>query len=226
MSEIALGRMSLTSSRRLQSEVDQGRRHLSATREEAVKVEANRLASNLFGAAAARERDGEQQAKDGRLAAALETMRDAAARYEEAGRAARVIGVERARADQARALMLAAKERAAREAPGFKEALARESEGDSRYGELAFEDAAKRFAAAARLFAAVPPMMRRITCWEWRCRRLGMRRKDSGRRIWRSGSHRRMRSGKRSQRARTPSREISSASRCSSMPRARRAWRT
>jgi predicted Ser/Thr protein kinase len=148
---------SLTSSRRLQSEVDQGRRHLSATREEAVKVEADRLASNLFGAAAARERDGEQQAKDGRLAAALETMRDAAARYEEAGRAARVIGVERARADQARALMLAAKERAAREAPGFKEALARESEGDSRYGELAFEDAAKRFAAAARLFAAAPP---------------------------------------------------------------------
>jgi hypothetical protein len=95
--------------------------------------------------------------EDGRVAAALETMRDAAARYEEAGRAARVIGMERARADQARALMLAAKERAAQEGPGFKEALARESEGDSRYGELAFEDAAKRFAAAARLFAAVPP---------------------------------------------------------------------
>jgi predicted Ser/Thr protein kinase len=147
----------VATSRRLSSEVDRGRKQVSSTREEAMKVEANRLASSLFDAAAALDRAGEQQAKDGRLGAAVETMRDAAVRYEEAGRAARAIGMERAKADQARALMLAAKERAPRETPAFKEALDRENEGDRRYDELAFRDAAERFGVAARLFATVPP---------------------------------------------------------------------
>ena len=147
----------VATSRRLANEVDRGRKHVSSAREEAVKAEANRLASNLFDAAAATDRAGEQQAKEGRLGAAVETMRDAAVRYEEAGRVARARGMERSKADQARALMLAAKELAARETPAFKEALARESEGDRRYDELAFRDAAELFGAAARLFAAVPP---------------------------------------------------------------------
>jgi len=147
----------VASSRRLPSEVDRGRKLVSLAREEAVKVDANRLASSLFEEAAAKDRAGEQQAKDGRLGAAVETMRGAAVRYEEAGRAARAIGVDRAKADRARALMLAAKERAAREIPAFQEGLARESEGDSRYEKLAFQDAAERFEAATRLFATAPP---------------------------------------------------------------------
>jgi serine/threonine-protein kinase len=143
--------------RRLPNGVEQERKLVSLAREEAVRLEANRLASNLFEAAAARDRAAEQQAKDGRLGATVETMRDAAARYEEAGRAARAIGMERAKADQARALMLAAKESAARETPAFQEGLARESDGNSRYEKLAFQDAADRFEAATRLFATVPP---------------------------------------------------------------------
>src|SRR5262249_39183384 len=92
----------------------------------------------------------------GRLRAAAETMRDAAVRYEEAGRAAKAVGVERAKADQARAVMVAAKGRATRDTPEFKEALAHEGDGDDRYGELAFQEAARHFGAAARLFATVP----------------------------------------------------------------------
>jgi len=122
-----------------------------------VKVEANRLARTLFDAAAGKDRVGEQQAKDGRLSAAVGTMREAAAGYEEAERVSRVTGAERTKADEARALMLAAKERAPGGTTEFKEALAQESEGDSRYGELAFREAAERFGVAARLFATVPP---------------------------------------------------------------------
>ena len=144
-------------SRHLQTEVDRERRHVSAAREGAVKVEANRLARTLFDAAAGKDRVGEQQAKDGRLSAAAGTMREAAAGYEEAERVSRVTGAERTKADEARTLMLAAKERAPRETTEFKEALAQESEGDSRYGELAFREAAERFGAATRLFASVPP---------------------------------------------------------------------
>jgi len=144
-------------SRHLQTEVDRERRHVGAAREAAVKVEANRLARTLFDAAAGKDRAGEQQAKDGRLSAAVGTMREAAAGYEEAERVARVTGVERTKADEARALMLAAKEQASRGTMEFKEALTQESEGDSRYAEFAFREAAERFGAAARLFATVPP---------------------------------------------------------------------
>src|SRR5262249_22185777 len=96
-------------SRHQQTEVDRERRHINAAREAAVKVEANRLARTLFDAAAGKDRAGEQQAKDGRLSAALGTMREAAAGYEEAERVAKVTGAERAKADEAHALMLAAK---------------------------------------------------------------------------------------------------------------------
>jgi len=146
-----------TASRRVQGEVEQAQKHLETTREEALKVEANRLATDLFDRAAAKERDGEQLRMGGSVGPAITALREAAALYEEAGRAARVAGEERTRADQARALMLAEKKRATPETTEFKEALARESEGESRYGKLAFQDAAESFRAAARLFAMVPP---------------------------------------------------------------------
>jgi len=139
------------------SEADRERKQASVAREQAVKAEANRLAVTLFYAAEAKHQDAEQLATAGRLRAAAEAMRDAAVRYEEAGRAAKAVGVERAKADQARAVMVTAKERAARDIPEFKEALTHERDGDDRYGELAFQEAARHFGAAAQLFATVPP---------------------------------------------------------------------
>jgi len=139
------------------SEVDRERKQVSVAREQAVKAEANRLAVTLFYAAEAKQHDAERLATAGQLRAAAATMRDAAARYEEAGRAAKAVGVERAKADQARAAMLAAKERAAPDIPEYKKALAHERDGDDRYGELAFQEAARHFGTAAQLFATVPP---------------------------------------------------------------------
>ncbi len=147
---------SLLPARRMQVEVEQARNHLEIARDEALKGEANRLATDLFDAAAAKERDGEQLRTGGRLGPAIAALREAAGLYEEAGRAARVAGEERTGADQARALMLGEKKRATPETTEFKEALARESEGESGYSKLAFRDAAESFRAAARLFAMVP----------------------------------------------------------------------
>ena len=147
----------VASVRHLESEVDRERKQVSVAREQAVKAEANRLAVTLFYAAEAKHHEAERLATAGRLRMAAETMRDAAVRYEEAGRAAKTVGVERAKADQARAVMVTAKERAARDIPEFKEALTHERDGDDRYDELAFQEAAKHFGAAAQLFATVPP---------------------------------------------------------------------
>src|SRR5262245_6763481 len=147
--------VSLVSQRRLQGEVDQWRNQLSAARQEAVKVEADKLAQELFSAADIKAREGQQQARDGRLAAAVPTMRAATALYEDAGRTARGMGVERTKADQARDLMLAAKRRAVTDAPSFNEGLALESEGNQKYNDRAFRDAAEHFGAATQRFAVV-----------------------------------------------------------------------
>ena len=146
----------LVPSRRLQGEVEQARARVTAAREAAMKVEANHLATGLLDAAAAKERDAERLVKDGRLGAAVEMLREATARYDEAGRAARASVEQRANADQARADMLAAKERAAAETAEFKEGISRASEGDGHYRKLAFQEAAESFRTAARLFAAAP----------------------------------------------------------------------
>ena len=148
---------SVIPSRRLQSEIAQARTQLVAMRQEVLKVGADRLAAALFADAAAKERAAEQLASAGRHEEALATLRAATQTYEEAGRVARAVAEDRTKADQARAAMLVEKKRAAPEAPQFKEALAREAEGESRYGKLAFQDAAESFRAATGLFALVLP---------------------------------------------------------------------
>ena len=142
---------------RLQGEIAQARVHLVAAREMALKVEADRLAAKLFTGAAAKESDGEKLVSAGRLEAALAALREATQGYEEAGPTAKAVAEERAKADQAREDMLAAKAGAAQETPQFKEGLARETEGSSLYVRLAFQDAAESFRAAARLFALPLP---------------------------------------------------------------------
>jgi len=102
-------------------------------------------------------RQAEEAAKAGRFAPALQSLRNGASRYEESVRVAQAVAIDRSKADQARKLMLAEKGKAATEAPEFKQALARESDGERQYGELRFPEAAESFRAAARSFAAVPP---------------------------------------------------------------------
>ncbi len=150
--------LSFTTSRRLQAEVVQARQRADASRDEAMKAEAPLLARALFDAAVTKDREGQQLAGARRFGPALAPLSEAAARYAEAARAARAARGVRDRADRARAEMLAAKKNAAPETTEFREALAREKEGDDRYGQLAFADAADGFEAAARLFAkALPP---------------------------------------------------------------------
>src|SRR5262245_7371677 len=143
--------------RRKQAEIEQARRHFEAARDDAVKREANLLAPGPFAAAAALGREAEEYARAHRFEQALQLLREGASRYADSGRVAQDVAVERSTADQARKVMLAEKAKAAPEAPEFKQALAREAEGEHQYGEIRFADAAASFQAAGRLFAAVPP---------------------------------------------------------------------
>ena len=103
-----------------------------------MKARANDLAPDLVAGAAAKAREGEQLAEARRPEDALVALRDAASRYEEAGRAAKVKAEEQAKADEARAAMLAEKGRAAPETKEFQQGLAREGEGGAQYSQLAF----------------------------------------------------------------------------------------
>jgi hypothetical protein len=129
---------------------------VATAREAARKVEAHLLAKSLFDDAAAKEGDGEQLRKAGRLAEAVDVLRQGVVRYGEARQAAEGRIEQRRQADRARADMLGAKARANPETAEFKEGLTREKEGDSQYLGLAFNDAAKSFGAAASLFATAP----------------------------------------------------------------------
>src|SRR5215470_8499936 len=118
--------LEIASSRRLRSEVNRVRQQVGVAREDALKVEADRLAQGSFKEATAKSLDGEQQASNGSLRVAAETLRGAAAQYEESARIARGVGAERAKADEARAVMLSAKKGASRETREYEEAVAYE----------------------------------------------------------------------------------------------------
>ena len=136
----------------------QARQRADASRDEAMKAEAPVLSRALFEAAASKQREGQQFADARRFEPAVASLKEAAARYADATKAARVAREARDRADRARADMLAAKKTATPETTEFQEAEAREKEGDDRYKQLAFAEAADGFEAAARLFAkAMPP---------------------------------------------------------------------
>jgi tetratricopeptide (TPR) repeat protein len=142
----------LMSSRRLQAEVEATQKHVQARREQAMTAEANILAREVFDSAAAKERDARRLTGERHFREAIAMLRDAAGRYEEAGRTSALLRDGRTRADQARARMLAEKGGATPGAAEFSEAVAREKEGDFRYQKLAFQEAADSFLAAAQLF--------------------------------------------------------------------------
>jgi hypothetical protein len=136
------------------------RKQVQATREQAMSAEANVLARELFESAAAKEREAERLTGERRFRESKVALSEAARGYEDAGRASALSREARTRANEARARMLAEKGKAAPAAPDFRQAVAREQEGDVRYRNLAFGDAADSFTAAAQLFAtakASPP---------------------------------------------------------------------
>ena len=150
----------LMGSRRLEAEIQEMRKQVQATREQAMSAEANVLARELFESAAAKEREAERLTGERRFGQSKVVLSQAARGYEDAGRASALSREARTRADEARARMLAEKGKAAPAAPDFGQAIAREKEGDVRYRSLAFGEAADSFTAAAQLFAtakASPP---------------------------------------------------------------------
>jgi hypothetical protein len=148
---------SFVNSRRLEAEIQEIRKQVQATRERAISAEANVLARDLFESAAAKERDAERLTGERRFRESKIVLSEASRGYEDAGRASTLSREARTRADEARARMLAEKGKAAPAAPDFSQAVAREKEGDARYRNLAFGEAAESFTAAAQLFATAKP---------------------------------------------------------------------
>jgi serine/threonine-protein kinase len=142
----------LIASHRWQLQLDDARKRVSAVRAEAVKVEANILAPSEFDQATAEVDRANQLTSARRFAEAIETLRGAVARYENGIRAAITAREARAKADAARTSMRGVKEQAAQGAGPFNEALEQEREGDDRYKQLAFDEAAARFRAAEDLY--------------------------------------------------------------------------
>jgi hypothetical protein len=130
-----------------------------ANRDQAVKGGAEALAKDVFASATARESEGDRLAGAQDMVAARQAYQDAADRYLEAGRRAKILQDARTAADQARARMAAEKERARPDAAEWSAAIAQERQGTQHYQRLAFREAGESFASAAELFvkAARPP---------------------------------------------------------------------
>jgi len=117
-----------------------------------VRAGADTLAKDVFATAVAREGEGDRLAAAQDLVAAKQAYQDAAERYGEAGRRARVLQEVKAVADQARTRMAAEKQRARQDAPEFGAAVAQERQGAQHYQRAAFKEAGESFAAAGDLF--------------------------------------------------------------------------
>jgi tetratricopeptide (TPR) repeat protein len=131
-----------------------------ADRDQAVKAGAEMLAKDLFASATARESEGDRLAGAQDIVAARQAYQDAAERYLEAGRRAKILQDAKVGADQARARMAAEKERAQPDAAEWNAATAQERQGTQQYQRLAFREAGESFANATALFAkaaARPP---------------------------------------------------------------------
>ncbi|HXJ79077.1 MAG TPA: protein kinase [Candidatus Methylomirabilis sp.] len=137
----------------VKSTAAQSRRLALARRDEALHTEADRLSKDLFAGAQARQADAEGLLDRQDYAAATQAYKEAAERYEESGRRAKLAQDARAAADQARARMLGEKQRAAPDTREFAEALTQERQGAQLYQSAAYQEANQRFQAAATLFA-------------------------------------------------------------------------
>ncbi len=107
----------------LQQAMEQTRTEVAASRQAALHSEADRLAPLAFNNAGAKEAEADGLAAQQKFAAAALTYRDATRRYDEARRRAQLRRDARAEADQARAAMLAEKQKARQGAPDFGAAL-------------------------------------------------------------------------------------------------------
>jgi hypothetical protein len=140
--------------------VDQSRSRALARKDEALKAEADRLTKDAFDAGQAKLTDGDGLAGQQNHAAATQAYKDAADRYMEAGRRAKVLQEARSLADQARTRMTSEKQRARPDAPEFNAALSQERQGTQHYQHASFKEAGESFTAATELFAraaARPP---------------------------------------------------------------------
>jgi len=120
-------------------------------REEAVRVEANRLAKDVFDAAQAKQAEAERMVSRRNYAAASVAFQDATARYMEATRRTQVVR-EKSQAESARARMLAAKQLADPAAADFASGLTEEKQGNGLYERVAYREAAERFRSAETFF--------------------------------------------------------------------------
>ncbi len=137
----------------LKADLDRGRAASSASRDQALKIGADRLAKDVFDGARAKESEAATLETQQSGAAAAQAYQEAAQRYGEALRRAQVAREAKAEADQARARMLAVKDRARPETPEYKGAVAEEVRADATYERLGFKEAAGYYRTAQRLFA-------------------------------------------------------------------------
>jgi len=122
-------------------------------RKQAVAVEAERLAKDLFDAGRSRETQADGLGGGQKFAEAIAAYQEAAGRYGDAVKLAGARKLERTDADQARVRMLAEKQKARTEASEYRLALNEEQQGDATYQKLAFKEASGHYVTAKDLFA-------------------------------------------------------------------------
>jgi serine/threonine protein kinase len=137
--------------------MEKARAQMNASRDAALRGEADKLARDLFAEAKTREGQAETLAKKEAHLEASAAFREAEQAYDGAARRAGVLRPERAEADQAKLRMQAEKQKAKPDAPDYAAAIAQERQGDQTYARLAFKDAAGHYNSAAGLFAKLPP---------------------------------------------------------------------
>jgi serine/threonine protein kinase len=133
--------------------VEQSRGRMLTRRDEAMKVDAPRLAKTAFDAAEKRGGDADSLASRQNFTEAGHRYGEAAELYLEAKMRAEAMGEVKKLADGAKARMLAEKKDAVASAPEYKEAQAEERLANGLYDRLAYAEAAEKFRATADLYA-------------------------------------------------------------------------
>jgi len=136
----------------LTSNVEQGRKRALARREEALTIEANRLAKDVFDAAQAKQAEAEGLVNRQNYTAASLAYQDAAERYMEATHRAQGVREAKGQAERARTRMQTEKQQANPAASDFANGLAEEKQGDELYARLAYREATEKFMSAETFF--------------------------------------------------------------------------
>jgi len=136
-------------------QTEQAREKMSTARDEAVRVEADRFAKNLFDAAEAKQADAVGLFRRQKFTPAANAFQEAAGRYEEAAGQARTVRDAKARADRERTHMAAEKRAVTslgRATEAYRTAMADEAQAVSLYEQFAYKEAADKFKTAAESF--------------------------------------------------------------------------